>query len=874
MIEVIYMLSLNYYFTITFLLYLLLSPIHTKAQTPFDPIHRSSINIKYLEFLVKTQVDSVRRTKGLSPLISDSIAYLAAQDQGEYLKNKPSIGHYQSSANKKTPQDRVNFYGASNYLTGENVLSYPLENTYIETARKMVKGWVNSPGHYKNIITPSYQITGVAIVPHQKNGNLIAVQVFAKVLFKYTFETNKSLFPYDTIRAHIEKHTQNKYDITNKKEKLPWKLKPIKNEITQSSELAKAVFKDQLDLRPSYRSNEIFLYSSTPEALKKLVKRRKDGITIEFIDYEPYHCGNPAYYTASSRRNNNSSISGQIVKPVYRKTLLSDLKKQKQVFKKEKRKKLKPLRFQFSAAARQKKKIIRTTRWQPDETTIKLGEWSQADSGMYLIPNFLLIHKKRILTPIYFSDACGDFLFTDMVHVETNFLTPHFTTFAPEEKSFDFKVPFTRNNTYPDSLKMIAIRDTLLNYQIDSIQITAFASVEGLNELNEKLYHTRGENILAYIKQYTNQKTHIQIKTGENWPLFYTQLRVTDFEFWKTCTRIDIKQELQKPAVLTIWEKNLNEQRNAHVYVKAHVLVRDTLVYLQKYQKREDFREATNIQNYYYQLWQQHRLPTDSLLWAVNYPNRKEYSNLIANTLAFEYLIYGNNGRLAPKNRDRQWKIIKASLSMKGITPELRYYAICFMLNNTSYIMGQGYGAEKILKQIRYLSTNNAYKTRAQKLTILYYLHMIPEYARRGQRKQVTEGAKIIYRYYQNKPEIVNSRDKSLTLANFFIHIMQEEYAVNILMDYLSQTGFDGLIYSQFLKIAFVHPDYQVNRAYTQLLIEAKKKLTQVQWCDLFVGECCINFQIFDDEELRNLYCESCAELGNEATRKANSKTK
>ncbi|MDJ1503837.1 CAP domain-containing protein [Cytophagaceae bacterium BD1B2-1] len=868
------MLSLNYYFTITFLLYFLLSHIPTKAQTAFDHIHRSSINVKYLEFLVKTQVDSVRRTKGLSPLVSDSIAYLAAQDQGEYLKNKPSISHYQSSANKKTPQDRVNFYGASNYLTGENVLSYPLENTYIETARKMVKGWVNSPGHYKNIITPDYQITGVAIVPHQKNGNLIAVQVFAKVLFKYTFETSISLFPYDTIRAHTEKPTQNKYDLTNKKEKLPWKLKPIKNEITQSSELVKSVFKEQLDLRPDYRSNDILLYSSTPELFKKLLKHRKDGIVVELIDYEPYHCGNPTYYTAQSRRNRNSSISGQILKPLYRKALLSDLKAQKRSFKKEQHKKLKPLRFQFSAAARQKKKFIRTTRWHPDETTVKIGDWSQADSGMYLAVNFLLIHKKRILTPIHFSNACGDFSFTDTVNIETNFSTPHFNTFKPEEKHFDFQVPFIRNNTLPDSLKMIAIRDTLLNYQIDSIQITAFASIEGLNELNEKLYHTRGENILAYIKQYTNQKTHIQIKTGENWPLFYTQLRGTDFEFWKTCTRIDIKQELQKPAVLTIWEKNLNEQRNAHVYVKAHVLVRDTLVYLQNYQKREDFREAANIQNYYYQLWQQHRLPSDSLLWAVNYPNRKEYSNLIANALAFEYLTQDGNRRMEPQNRARQWKIVKASLSMKGITPELRYYAICFMLNNTDYIMGLGYGGEKILRQIRQLSTNPAYKARTQKLIALYYIHMIPEYARRGQRKQVTEGAKIIYRYYQNKPEIINSRDKSLTLANFFIHIMQEEYAVNILMDYLSQTGFDGLIYSQFLKIAFVHPDYQVNRAYTQLLIEAKKKLTQVQWCDLFVGECRINFQIFDDEELRNLYCESCAELGNEATRKTSSRTK
>jgi uncharacterized protein YkwD len=841
------------------------------AQSPNTPVGKTNINIAYLEYLVKAQVDSVRHAKGLPPLVSDSILYLSARDHAEYLTDKPGIGHFQKDARKKTPQDRADFYGAVNYLAGENVLSYPLEDTYIATARRMVKGWVNSPGHYRNIITNSYQITGVAIMPHRKNGNLIAVQVFARVLWQYVFVTNKSMFPYDTVHVRQETLTRNTFARTGAKEKLPWKLKPLNYQLTRQNKRWKASALKKLMIRAGYSGDIIYAHSKTPKVLLKTMRRRRDGIAVEIVDYEPFHCGNPGYYTALSRRNGNSSINGQIFKPVYKRELLSDLRGQKKLFKTQKRMEVKQLKtqrrrlwFHFSSEARKEKRsltasvhTVRRRQWGPKQTTVPVGNWQMADSGNYVVANFLLLHKRRIVAPLYFTDVCGDLRFNDTIQPQTYFSQPKIEL-KTEQKIFDFRIPFARNHATPDLAVLRAIKDTLVNYEIDSIQITAFASVEGLDKRNEKLYQTRGYNIVSGLRTYMNAGVRIHVQTEENWPMFYKQLKNTPFDFWRNGTQAEIKKELEKPEVLNFWEKQLDEQRNAHVYVKAHTVLRDTLSHLRQHYRLDKPAEAATLQDYHYQLWSQNRLSAQLLL-ALEFPFKKEYARLAANRLALEYKLHAKNWN--DSLLKLHWEDTKSWLRVKGVGTEIRYHALFVKLTHWESIP---YGEKETKKLLKQVSADKRFRSQESKLTAIFHLKNSPRTS------EPEEGLDYLYGYYRGKSQIVEDSTKTLDLANFFIQMDQIQHASNILNDYLSQTGFAVEIYRQFLKIAFVHPDYQKNREYTNLLTEARQKLSREQWCDLFVGQCRINFQIFDDEELRNLYCQECADLGNEAVRNRN----
>jgi hypothetical protein len=203
----------------------------------------------------------------------------------------------------------------------------------------MVLGWVNSPGHYKNIITAEYQITGVAIARHPASGNIIAVQKLAKVLWKYTFFENKKMFPFATDSVQV-------YDIKTRllrsntdSEKLPWKLQALDFNKTKACVKCAGLLRGKIKITPWFENKTVYAVSTNAKEILKTFKNKRDGLALEEVAYEPYHCGNPAYYTNPARRNHNYSLDGEVFEPVYKKDLLYSLKQEEKAFKKERKQK-------------------------------------------------------------------------------------------------------------------------------------------------------------------------------------------------------------------------------------------------------------------------------------------------------------------------------------------------------------------------------------------------------------------------------------------------------------------------------------------------------------------------------------------------------
>jgi|GEM_PF-3999701 len=111
------------------------------SQTPTTSVTPASIQLNYLEYLVKAQIDSIRKTQELPSLVSDSILYLSARDHADYLSGEPVSSPYQKHPRKKTVQDRAHFQGARNYLAEENILTFTLEKlTSLPPVRLSIRG--------------------------------------------------------------------------------------------------------------------------------------------------------------------------------------------------------------------------------------------------------------------------------------------------------------------------------------------------------------------------------------------------------------------------------------------------------------------------------------------------------------------------------------------------------------------------------------------------------------------------------------------------------------------------------------------------------------------------------------------------------------
>jgi uncharacterized protein YkwD len=132
-------------------------------QPLFYPVLSDSMESEILQY-----VNDDRKLHGLAALeINDMESYLAAKHSQDMARGKVPFGHDGFNNRAKAIQKAI----GSNEI-GENVASGPM------TSRQVVDGWLNSPGHKKNI-EGDFKFTGIGYAMDKK-GNIFFTQIFSR----------------------------------------------------------------------------------------------------------------------------------------------------------------------------------------------------------------------------------------------------------------------------------------------------------------------------------------------------------------------------------------------------------------------------------------------------------------------------------------------------------------------------------------------------------------------------------------------------------------------------------------------------------------------------------------------------------------------
>jgi uncharacterized protein YkwD len=122
-----------------------------------------TLNTEILQY-----VNEDRRDHGLKPLQFNSLeSSLALKHSQDMASGKVKFGHDGFNSRAKTIQKAL---GSTEI--GENVASGPM------TAREVVDGWLNSPGHKKNI-EGNFTLTGIGYA-RDKKGDVYFTQIFSR----------------------------------------------------------------------------------------------------------------------------------------------------------------------------------------------------------------------------------------------------------------------------------------------------------------------------------------------------------------------------------------------------------------------------------------------------------------------------------------------------------------------------------------------------------------------------------------------------------------------------------------------------------------------------------------------------------------------
>lgn len=852
-------------------------------QLPASSTLTSSVNEKYLEHLIKTKIDSVRKSLNLAVLFNDSILYVASKHHSEYMKNNRKLTHNEANTRThKTPQDRVDSYGGKNYLVGENVIySYyntALKNkkgkeytnyTYEDLANDFVNGWVNSPGHYANIINPDYQITGLSISVNPERKQVYSTQKFASVNFKYQFEENQKMFEYSPL---IKSSTTTKFDKSKAEyidKKFEWNLKPVKYKDGSLCDSCNyAVENSEYKTRLEMKGRSVYLKSNDAPMISQMITKWRDGLALEFVEYTAYDCGNPEYYKEASRRNGQSIFNGKVSKPIYRRDLRKGYKKVKPKSKKRK--------YRWFQNMGKKGK--------PEYFYIKLGKIPKEMNGYFEI-NVVVIKDKKVCRIMHLTSWCGKNYNNSHEYQSSDTLLSEQYVCIPYQDSLEFRVDFEQGKSdyTVEDIEPIIKSVTNSKFTVLNAEIAAFSSIEGSEIINNRLQRERANSLLNSITKNQTEKFEKYISVSENWVLFDEQIdSFPDLKALQGKTKEELKTEVN--GNIGKYENYLSKQRNAAIKLKVEFIIDDTLQFLlaerqirnnsflDYYAKTGRFNNGAydslvRIQHALFLQAKRGKIPLKKVTdFVAPFQYKMQYRRLLVNN--FWYLVdfneddfwneYGyqylrNFYKMGIREKHLTYNLIRLEMEKykrrKNISDNkiedmngklYSFYSLTsdsFFLNRIE-LMKEDFLVATI-KNYHFESTNFdevKMRTNIQKLTQLLATKNYPD--------------SILYQF-----------------SEFIVYCKQDDLAYKFLLTYLHSNPEKihpkSLIL--FAKLSYTHPKEYPTYRYVDYLTDIQKHLTTAEWCSMFVGTCNISFQVLDDEDFRNNYCKTCQEHPNYA---------
>ena len=150
-------------------------------------------DIPAVEVQIVEMTNSFRTQNKLSTVQSNAVLQVIARAYAAYIAKNGKLSH---TADGREAGDRIASGGYAWCEVGENLASF-LDSrgfTSIDLAKSSVEGWINSPGHRKNMLAEHVTETGVGVAraPGDKP-KFIAVQLFARPKsLEYQFQVSNA----------------------------------------------------------------------------------------------------------------------------------------------------------------------------------------------------------------------------------------------------------------------------------------------------------------------------------------------------------------------------------------------------------------------------------------------------------------------------------------------------------------------------------------------------------------------------------------------------------------------------------------------------------------------------------------------------------
>lgn len=566
------------------------------------------------------------------------------------------------------------------------------------------------------------------------------------------------------------------------------------------------------------KGDRIYLRVTDEQWLKTIMNDKLDGIAIDLISSDLYRCNATLPAT---------QVKGTLLKPVYKSTLLSGLKKDGNSW-------ITPVGT-IPTALRSKSLEFNILFLSSNTLcqyyniyNVKSYPWKLLDMGIYL---------DKI---VYDSEN---------ISVENEISTDKF-------KTLRFTVPFEKNKSEYSALDVKPIYDSLnlTDYKISKIKINAYASVEGSVVINTKLQEDRGNSIVTALKSYLKENIETEVRTSENWAEFFQDVQNSSYADLGSLPKEEIKQKLVGTTAQNL-EPILAKHRKGIVTIELLKIERfktmsdaDLIISFNEKLQAGDLENALILQKTLFDRVIKQASP--DLLENMEIPQQVDYADLNNNKAIFGYY---QNARQALIAKNALENVIK--LAPRNKKAHYNIVAIDIFLFRNRY---EGVDEKDLKSDILRLKNYGINDKLVQRMMV--NLNIIR--AEQNQRDKNYKEKDLAVRFIKaNYKKTDFSPTDYLSLAQFLTYYDNIDSSIKLLEPVVNKVAVNEDLLYYYLNQTIVNNDLVKTDSYRAILSNAYSQNPK-RFCELFKAstEDGVTFQLLHNDYLRRSYCDDCSQ--------------
>ncbi|KJD36889.1 hypothetical protein PW52_00030 [Tamlana sedimentorum] len=566
--------------------------------------------------------------------------------------------------------------------------------------------------------------------------------------------------------------------------------------------------------------NSLYFHVNDKNWFNTLFKNAGDGIAIDVVTKNRYNCENPNI--------ESTQIKGVLQRPKYANKLRSELKP-----------------------------------YGENDYRVHVGRVPENLINDQLEYNILFLSNKNLCNyyviynlESYPWDLLDMGMYLDSLTYDTKKIKPTSESeFVIKNKTLKFKIPFEKNKSEYSQADIKPIYDSLrlTDFNIKTINIKAYASVEGSLERNIELQEQRANSIVSALQTFQKPTIQTTVSSSENWVEFLNDIKGTSHEGLGKLSKNEVKAKLVGSLSNTL-EPILQNHRKAVLELELekkdkykNMSANELLTKFNSAVQSDELEKALEIQNSIFKKLNSKEISPD-FLRKMEIPKQAKFAKIFNKNSAIRFLDNVRQGlivynelqeleKLVPKNGEVKYNLTALTIKL------WRYNAIKIE-------------ESKLKTQINNLKNYGIDASLITRMLVNYNIILAENFMRQRQYDEKDKSVEFINANYKYFP--LSDYDY-LSLAQFFSYYANTSLAVTLLEEKAKSIEIDEDLLFYYLNLTLINKELTKTPEYRTIMLNAIN-MNKQRYCKLFnaIEKGGVTFQMLEDEYLRTTYCENC----------------